>query len=221
MKSTAPDVSARSNSAKRVTPPFHRFPQFLPEALELLEYLQPLLHAPAERCVDQGGCQSNHRTAEQDHGDLRTKDHPAIPGEIADRHRGYESAEPGDPQPLRERLRETVCSRSPPATDRAGSQQRQRLRVQKSRRESSPSAPTDVLGNRQLPQCPAGYPGDVHRSRADAQTGQAALEVSPEDYSLASDTTFPSYGPRGSWREFRARGATGCCARVTQSAWSF
>jgi len=37
------------------------------------------------------------RPAEQDHRHLRPKDHPAIPGETTDCHRGHESAQPRDP----------------------------------------------------------------------------------------------------------------------------
>src|SRR6266699_3635212 len=58
------------------------------------------------------GRESDHRPAQQDHRDLRPEDHPTIPWETTDRHRGHESAQPRNPQPLREWLCETVCPRT-------------------------------------------------------------------------------------------------------------
>src|ERR1700730_16870742 len=54
--------------------------------------------------------QSNHRTAEEDHGDLWPQDHQALSGQATNRDRGHEPTQPGDPQPLRKRLYQAIRS---------------------------------------------------------------------------------------------------------------
>ena len=113
--------------------------------------------------------QSNHRTAEQDHHDLRPQGHQALSRQAANRDRRHAPAQPGDPQPLSQRLHQAIRSRSPHPANRAGEQQRQRLRRQQSGRKS-PCPPRDPVGDqRQLPQRPAGHSGDLCRSRPAAK----------------------------------------------------
>src|SRR4029077_15564394 len=106
---------------------------------------------------------------QQDHRDLRAQDHSASSRQAADRNRGPEPAQPGDPQPLWQRFHQAVCPRSPDPAHRSGQQQRQRLRRQEVGAKS-PRAPQCAYGDqRQLSQCPAGHPGDLHQSWSIAQ----------------------------------------------------
>src|SRR6266851_7296702 len=113
--------------------------------------------------------QSNHRTAEEDHGDLWPQDHQALSGQATNRDRGHEPAQSGNPQPLRKRLYQAICSRSPHPAHRIRKQQRQRLWPQQSGGKS-PCPPRDPIGDqRQLSQRAAGHSGDFCRSRPAAK----------------------------------------------------
>jgi hypothetical protein len=73
--------------------------------LFVMAYLDPaLLRASARR-------QSYDRPAEQDHCHLRTQDQQAAPRQAANRDRRYARAQPGDPQPLSQRLHQAMCPR--------------------------------------------------------------------------------------------------------------
>ena len=69
---------------------------------------------------------------------------------------------------VKQYVRDHLLLRTEPATNNVTD-----YGVKKASRESAPTAREDVDDHRQLPQRPAGHPGDLHRSRATAEAGPA------------------------------------------------
>ena len=82
-------------------------------------------------------------------------------------------AQSGHPQPLPQRIHQTVRARSSHPAHRGRDQQRHRLRRQESHRQPARAAQHAVGHQRQLPQRPAGHPRNLHRPRAIAKAGAA------------------------------------------------
>src|SRR5271166_5844986 len=98
-------------------------------------FLSPRRARQARRAVPRR--QSHHRPAQQDHDDLRPQDQQAPSRQAADRDRTHGPRQPGDPQPLSQRLHQAMRSYGSAARELGLERRRERGRWKNNRAENS------------------------------------------------------------------------------------